>query len=267
MPDDYYSTHLIRKLNPYSEAMVSTLKSMDRRIFGDMAVSPVALLISGHFYDNRFNRITEDQFLNMMKEIDSEVVVKLDGGPSGTGLFFRLSKELTTGDFQKGQNYLIQPVIKQHPVLNQLNASSLNTLRIMTFLSPGNQVEILFAIVKFGTKGRRIDNLDMGGCCLFLNYNGESVSGAYDILGLRCNGTGQTDDIDDLRLKIPSFGEVKTLCIDAHKKFPYVQLIGWDVAIRENGKPILVEWNARCPGLLPEEALIGPVFPDIHSLL
>ena len=42
--------------------------------------------------------------------------------------------------------------------------------------------------------------------------------------------------------KIPFFDKVSDLCIEAAKKIPEVNIIGWDVAITDNG-PLIIEGN------------------------
>jgi len=262
VPDDYYRHVLIRQLNPFTEAMLSTTKSFDNRLFDGFSLEPIAVKISGGFYNAEMKPLTEQEFLKMIKADGRELVIKLDGGPSGSGLVFKHSGLVTQDDFKKGCNYVVQPLLEQHDLLKKLNSSSLNTIRIVTLLQPPHDVSCIYATLKFGNKGSRIDNLGKGGRFYCLTENGHLMAGPYNSWGQKV----VTDELPDLNsgtggFSVPSFREAIKKCIESHLKFPYVRLIGWDVAIDHSGTPRLVEWNAREPGNMPEEALIGPLFP------
>ena len=48
--------------------------------------------------------------------------------------------------------------------------------------------------------------------------------------------------------QLPSYDKAIAFVKEMHGYLPFFNLVGWDIAIQENGEPIMIEWNAR-PGL------------------
>ena len=48
--------------------------------------------------------------------------------------------------------------------------------------------------------------------------------------------------------QIPSYDRAIEMIKRMHMRLPYLNILGWDVAIEENGNPILIEINTN-PGL------------------
>lgn len=262
VPSDYYSNELIRQLNPSAGAFLSSAKSFDHRLFGDFSLEPLAVKISGGFFGADMVPLTEDEFLQLMKKQKQEVVLKMDAGASGKGLTFKDSVDVTPDDFLPGINYVVQPVFEQHTLLKQLNRSSLNTVRIVTLLRPQQRVTLQYAVLKFGNMGARVDNFNIRqeGHFFCLDECGGLSAGPYNYWGQNT----VSEDLYNIEMdsfSVPNFREAVEQCITSHLKFPYVRLIGWDVAISRDGVPRLIEWNAKKPAIFPDEALLGPIFP------
>jgi D-alanine-D-alanine ligase-like ATP-grasp enzyme len=48
--------------------------------------------------------------------------------------------------------------------------------------------------------------------------------------------------------QLPSYDKAIEMVKRLHLKLPFFNLVGWDVAIQENGEPVLIEFNTN-PGL------------------
>ena len=59
--------------------------------------------------------------------------------------------------------------------------------------------------------------------------------------------------------QIPSYFEAIELVKQFHTHFPYSKILGWDIAIKENGDPILLEVNTT-PGL--SQSALGSGFGE-----
>ena len=142
------------------------------------------------------------------------------------------------------QAFIFQEVILQHESLNKINSFSANTLRIVTYKSKENKVEILSGFIRLGRKGAIVDNAHAGG--IVVSFNKETGKMSYEGLQLIDNGGGlfykhpDTGIVFDNFL-IPYFNQAKEIVVEASKllKFP---LLGWDVAITQNG-PVIIEVN------------------------
>ncbi len=167
------------------------------------------------------------------------------------------------------KEFIFQELILQHKVLNKINYSSINTLRIVTNKNEKNEVEILSGFLRVGRKGAIIDNAHAGG--IVVPFNKETGKMCAEGLQLIDNGGGifykhpDTGIIFD-DLQIPNYIQVKKLVAKASSlfKFPF---LGWDVALTPNG-PIIVEANHNFHLLLSDRMEKGlKRIPSFKKLL
>jgi hypothetical protein len=256
IPEDIIRFRWLPEWNRFTEASLN--KTFDHQLFGDFAIRPLLRVINGTCYDSEGFVLEPGNIRAYLVEHETEVVVKSDEGRGGTGIFFLKTDQFSTEMLKKYNNSVIQPVIKQHELQQSLSASSVNTMRIVTFLEQDGKVHTVFVNQKIGVGQSRVDNLGGGGLFLNLNEEGVSVTDALGDYG-RVKFPVHTDlGIPFKGLKIPGYKKATEACKKAHLKFPYTRLIGWDVAITEKENPVLVEWNARRPGIWADEALFGP---------
>jgi len=267
LPNDYFQITLLDEWNPRKFSEISDMKTFYHSYYEDFAVKPVAVKVSGVYYDQHWNVITRDILIDTIRATVEEIVVKKDGGFAGNDIQFLKTEELHIRDMEKdNENLVIQPVIQQHSVLSKLHSDSLNTLRIATFLETDGSVAFKFMFLRFGKDGNRVDNAYSGGRLCFLNLEGEPLTGVMNSIGL-------TVDQEEPKLaklieslKIPSAEDAVNECIRHHSLFPYVRYIAWDVCIDSNSKPKMIEWNAIRPGMWFAEPHIGPIW-DLDSIL
>ncbi len=143
--------------------------------------------------------------------------------------------------------YLYQRVIKQHPVLNALNPSSVNTLRIDTFMDLDGKVEFMSAHLRLSTKNLHVDNITSGGCGVSVDLETGKLN-KYGYQEFKYGGINRLTENPTTKAifeeyTIPFIDEVKEMVINVARLIPGLRLIGWDVALGETG-PILVEGNS-----------------------
>lgn len=154
-----------------------------------------------------------------------------------------------------GDNFQIQEKLKQHEKMNQLNATSVNTLRILTFRSE-MEILVIYSVVRIGRQGQVIDNQNAGGMSTIIGEDGKL--GKYAFSGFTGERVEKTDSGTVLEgFEIPSYAKAIETVKQLHFQLPYFNLIGWDIAIDELGDPVLIEWNAN-PGL--SQSAFGPGF-------
>jgi len=258
-PDDYYEFEWIPALNPHHVSGLSMIKSYDHRLFSGHTVRPVAVRIAGHFYNPWYEKIRRAEFYEWLNAFNSEVVIKQDCGPSGTGLVFKHSRSVSERDFTDSFDYVIQPAVKQHDEMEKLSGNSVNTIRVVTLLKPGRGAECFFTSLKFGVNDSRVDNVNMGGRFLLLDREGVVTSNPYDELGLECREC-IASGFEYKGFRVPSFRRAVEICKEQHLKFPYTRFIAWDIYIDSDSDPKIIEWNARLPGMWVNEAVAGPLW-------
>ena len=142
-----------------------------------------------------------------------------------------------------GKEYLVQPRIRQHPVLNRIYPHSLNTVRIVSVINDG-EVSIVSALLRCGTDGRVVDNASQGGIFIGINEDGslKKYGYYYPEFGTKSDHHPDTG-LEFSTVSLPFYDQVIALTKEAHRAFSRTRSIGWDLAILEDG-PILVEGNS-----------------------
>ena len=219
-----------------------------------------------HFFDNKsefyttfgkyigrqwldFGKATQKEFEDFMASRDT-IMVKPDSSSGGFGV-----NKLSKGDFpslaamyQKLKEEhigVIEDVLQQHEVLNQLNPSSINTLRVVTILNESGP-HIVYAHIRIGNSDRPVDNLHSGGMFAPIDLETGKISApGYD--KERHTYTEHPRTHTTIQgFAIPYWEEAKAMCLEASQIVPQMRYVGWDVAITPNG-PVFVEGN-NLPG-------------------
>lgn len=61
-------------------------------------------------------------------------------------------------------------------------------------------------------------------------------------------------------VSIPNWQEVTKLVTESHYKLPHFKIINWDIAIRDDAKPIIIEWNLIDASVSFHQLYAGPIF-------
>lgn len=254
VPTNLYHCEILPRANmhPFNEAYGD--KNMCDVLFPkDKVAHNVIKNMNGYYYLEGMP-VSEEEALAFCQNID-DVVIKPSMAYSGQGV-----RSLTVKDgitdiegltidqlFKKyDKNWLIQKKVKQHPAMSALNPTSVNTLRILSYRS-GMEVLIIYTVVRIGKKGQVIDNQCAGGISTTVAKDGKL--GKYAFGGYSTDNIIKTDSgviLDGY--KVPSYDKAIAFVKELHLYLPFFNIVGWDVAIQENGEPILIEWNTR-PGL------------------
>ena len=136
---------------------------------------------------------------------------------------------------------LVEEAIRQHPKLNELNSSCINTLRMVTLVSNGESHH-MYTLIRVGSGTGIVDNISSGGMYAPIWEDGKIAKPAF------CDSTGLYYENHPLTgtafvgFEIPHYEEAVALVKRAALEVEQVKYIGWGVAISENG-PLLVEGN------------------------
>lgn len=172
-------------------------------------------------------------------------------GQCGTGGFHLDAKALQAaevarmleGRLAEGNRYILERCLVNHEALRRVNPSCLNTLRIVTG-NDGQNAEILFARARFGN-GADVDNLSAGGFATVVDHRtGRVVSDAVS------TNTGRAvyfpkhpiTGVEFRAIEIPHWDKVVELALAASRVEPRARVVGWDIAVCEDGV-YLVEGN------------------------
>lgn len=219
--------------------------------------------MAGVFYDKDWNLLTLDEAVKLCENLNEEFLIKpsIDSGEARLIKFFEPGKykveDVRSAIDEMKSNFIIQKSIKQHPDIGQLNESSLNTIRIVSFLFE-NEVYILSSILRIGAENSKIDNVGAGGFAVPIDENGclseKGVNRKADWVSENRKG------IKFKGIKIPDYYKLVDFVKKTHSRMAHFKIIGWDMSIDIDRDPVFIEYNT-CPG--PNQITCGPTFGDL----
>jgi hypothetical protein len=148
--------------------------------------------------------------------------------------------------------WLIQEKIaQQHELLNNLYNNSINTVRLMT-VNAGSSIKILGALLRMGTKGKRIDNWSAGGVIVPIDKDGSLTKWGFfkPLYGTKVDRHPDSGVIFE-GYEIPYFAEAIKQATYFHSLLFGIHSVGWDIAITEKG-PVFIEGNDNWDVILYE---------------
>jgi hypothetical protein len=144
--------------------------------------------------------------------------------------------------------FLFQETVLQHPDLNVLNPSCLNTIRIDTLIDKTGEINVVSALIRMSTNNLHIDNINAGGCYVsVVSDTGRLRKTGYPSIkngGVKILTEHPITKTVFENFFVPYFPQVQELVIKAAGYLPGLRLIGWDVGIGEKG-PVLIEGNSN----------------------
>ena len=155
---------------------------------------------------------------------------------------------------------VVQARLAQHKDIAKLNETSVNTLRILTMLRNG-EVKVYSSVIRIGKPNAKIDNYSSGGMSVGINEDGTLKEYAYFFNGDRIT-KHPSSGIEFKGYQLPSFDKAIELVKKAHFYVPHFKMVSWDVAIREDGVPILIEANLTDGQIDLHQLCNGPLFGD-----
>jgi glutathione synthase/RimK-type ligase-like ATP-grasp enzyme len=205
---------------------------------------------------------TPEHFLIIIKKLfdtdpamSSVFIKRIYSSSSGTGIY-RIRKQDTADNFEGisevyqwiiKSECLIQEGIVQHHELNNLNPSSVNTVRIDTLLNKEGNIDVLSAYLRMSQGNHYVDNIGSGGCMVGVNLESGTLkkyaNPDFKVYGTVVYTSHPVTGIAFEGFELPFFEDVKALVIRAASLMPGLRIIGWDVAFSEKG-PVIIEGNS-----------------------
>lgn len=193
--------------------------------------------------------ITLDEFKHKFRHA-KKIVYKPLKGIQGIGVevyeFSPESAEDVYKEVTEKPKGIVEEFIYQHPEMQRLNPSSVNTIRFVTVSWTDNHelhVDMPYATARIGN-GAMVDNMHSGG-----------MGAAIDLdTGIICTAGGDSQcnvyevhpatNVPIKGFKIPMFAEAKEFVENIIKEYTLTGYIGWDIAVTRKG-PMLIELNTN----------------------
>lgn len=267
MPNDYYSD-VEKVLNPPAYSVFLQHKC-NLKYFIPSEYRPITLVqnIDHHFLDANDVVISKEDAVKIMLDA-KEFIIKIaknSGGGSGIKKILLKGNQddiKIVGDLvnEYKKDFIVQRLIKQHKEIAKFNPDSVNSIRVLS-MNINDNFSILSSFIRMGGKGNFVDNLSgpEGSVLVGLKQNGELHNFGIDkkYRKLYESPTG----IKFEGLKIDNFEHIKSLVRKLHiENFPFANLIGWDISIDENNKPVIIEINLNSGEIELHQVFNGPIF-------
>jgi hypothetical protein len=206
-------------------------------------------VIDGLIYDANYNPINQIKIKDI-SEVELVIKPSLDsGGGKNVNLIpiMDLPTNNETIDFnllksQFTHNFIAQEKINQHPFLSNFNASSLNTIRILTYRSiKDGKIHCIQKILRVGVKGEFVDNSRAGGFSIGINDQGYLNKFALDKKG------NQYDKVNSIslskKIKMPLIENMEALAKEIASKNIHSRILGLDLCIDNKENVRCIEVN------------------------
>lgn len=276
MPLDIFRPYIGFKLNQKKQWPALLDKNLTYNLFKEFnQPKPVVQNINGFYYIND-KIINESEAIEACNKINKPLIIKpsLESGKGKMVEIFETHnsitsiKNITTAELFKRykKDFIVQEVVEQSKTLKSLNPSSLNTLRIMSYLKEDG-VHILSSVIRIGEPGSKTDNFSGGGMMCGIDKLGNLNS-----IGHTKNGQIKEETVFGTKLegvKIPNYTAVVKMLEELHHKVPYFKIVSWDIGIDINNEPIFIEYNTYCQGIeiqIPNGPLLGKYADEILAL-
>ena len=261
VPSAYYMPYIFEVLNPVNLLPTLAHKSLHKFFFrGILQPETVVCSISGILFDKDYNRISEEQAVNIARNCGCDMIFK-PATDSSMGRGIKLMKP-DSDDLESAISshfdFILQKKVRQSPFMSELNESSLNCMRITT-ININGEISATNHIVKIGANGAIVDNIGSGSGGMMV---GLSNDGVLSDCGYRVDGTRRQEHNGKsfAGKQIPGFREIVRTFEELHASIPSMGIIGWDVALNEDNQPVLIEANSFWPGITIEQIAGGPAF-------
>lgn len=173
-------------------------------------------------------------FKNIEYVNDDAVLTRFDG------------EEIFLSTLLKNDPLIFESVVHQTTQFSGFNASSVNTIRVITTLHPDGSAKVIAAIIRIGRAGKCVDNAGSGGNVdVGVDLETGELKNAFQFDGWR--------NITEIDRHPDSGNQLKGVFINNWQKivndierfqqaFPYCKAAGWDIAITDEG-PVVIEVN------------------------
>ncbi len=220
--------------------------------------------INGTFCDARYRIIPLDiatQLCQQAKDIvGKEAIESYDG--FGISFWSEMDGDAKLHQFigNLAKDVIVQARIRQHPSLAAIHESSVNPIRIVTLLLD-QQIHVLPAVLKVGVDQQKTDRFADGALVCGIQEDGCLMPVAYTEYGMQ--HTRHPQGFVFQNGCIPAIQKIRDTVRMLHTRLGNYRMLAWDIAIDEDGEPVLVEVNMSGGGSVIIQLPHGPLFGDL----
>ena len=262
---DVYYFFVVPALNRYDFINAYLDKNIYTELFPDVRQPECVIKnMHGHFYHNG-EEISIDQAVDIVAGRSDELMIKPTVETcNGDGV-----EQLDTNDRGRLKdlfrhyniNFTVQEKVKQHPEIQRVNPTSLNSMRVYTYRKADGKIIFLYgnAMLRYGGKGAIKDNTSKGGGTCLIDREGHVDDRVFRFQSMEVSSLQRETGVTDL--VIPNYSKVVEAVMRMQSRLPYFDYVGWDVTVLPDGEPLLIEYNL-VPGIEGPQIMAGPMFGE-----
>ena len=261
-PEDIFFSRIERVMNDCNQAGYGPEEKNELWRYVPKGAEPevVVRFVRGSFFDASGIWISDKDAQRLIDEAQ-EVVGKPCRASGGNGVELFKPGELRAEWIRRRfDSYVVQKKIEQGVFSAQFNASSVNTVRMMTMRCPWDgKMVVCRSMMRMGVSDAVIDNMMKGGLCVCIGDNGQLGRYAYDYDGKRF----EKHPVSGLAfegLVHPDYEAMKALALAIHSHIAGYNLLSFDLVPRKDGSICVVEINATSEGITQLQYDFGGLF-------
>lgn len=262
IPDNYYGSVVRPKLKGVY-GRISGLKSLHSALFSSESFPDILSYVNGVFFDTDYRVIDPASVKGEIFSGREKVVFKLDNSSRGKGIWFFDRESFDLSKVCGLGNGVFQSFIRQHEFFQEFGGRAVATLRMTTVIDDT------------GTTSLRASYLRLGDGTDTHVQSRSHIRIPIDIKSGAFNNVGFTPDWLEIeghptsKMKfegkfIPAYDACLKLVTSLHKRVPYARCVGWDLALDDQERVRVMEWNAQHNDIKFSEATQGPCFSNLR---
>lgn len=276
LPEIIYSTKIEPRQNNYTYCCVYADKNLNGIFFNNRIENvrtPDCFLSNNHsyFYDGNRNIISREKAVDILNNAGKAVIKPAVDSSSGHDVIIvdmKNGRDIRSGkaaqdifEYYKN-NFIVQEKIEQSSELSTLYPSSINTVRVISYIVD-DEVCVAPVSLRIGGNGSEVDNIHAGGMSIAVSDDGALAERAYRL------GYGDSFECFD---KHPDTGVVfkgyKLSFVDRlistakrlHGMTANIGVISWDFTVDNNDNIVVIEANFRGQSVWFPQMLSGESF-------
>ena len=215
------------------------------------------------FFDTDYRVIPPDSVRNRIFLDRERVVFKLDNSSRGKGIYFFSKESFDLSKIYHLGNGVFQSFINQHEFFGEFAEASVATLRLTTVIDDAGTTSLRAGYLRLGdgidthVQSRSHTRIPI-----------DIKTGAFNTVGFTPDWV-EIESHPTSKVKfdgkfIPAYDDCLKLVTSLHKRVPYARCIGWDLALDDQERVRIMEWNAQHNDIKFSEATQGPCFSDLQ---
>lgn len=275
IPDDIYYSVIDKYYNDWDKAKKFDDKCYYDRLFSNFGIKmpeTICYRINGYWLDSKYRCISEEKAAQLIMEQGKAFLKQSVESEGGHGVVFFDTTEKDIQELKKifarlGKNLVAQAPIIQSNVTKCLNPSSVNTIRLLSFLDKDGNTKIYSGILRMGIGNSKVDNASSGGITCGIMPDGRLKDRAFKANGEKYEKEHPSSKVRFSDVQIPGYKQICDKIKNIHPQLSNFRLLSWDIALDESDTPVLVEVN-MCFGELDFHQLNnGPLFGEDTEMI